>query len=56
MLVDDQDWSKLSDSDVWHAAQGGAHGAGAELRKRELAHRSSPGGTAALVARAKARK
>lgn len=40
MLIADQNWSELSDSSVWHAAQGGAAGAAEELRKREDAHRA----------------
>lgn len=54
MLIADQDWSQLSDSSVWHAAQGGATGAAEELRKREHAHRlsaMSPDARAAMASR-----
>ena len=40
MLINNQDWTKLSDSSVWHAAQGGAAGAVEELRRREARHRA----------------
>lgn len=56
MLIDDQDWSLLSDSSVWHAAQGGATGAAEELRKREAAHRAksiSPEVRATMASRIK---
>ena len=56
MLITDQDWSELSDSSVWHAAKGGAHGAAEELRKREATHRLSalkPEVRAAMASRIK---
>lgn len=34
-----EDYASLSDSTVWHAAQGGNPKAAAELRKREHKHR-----------------
>jgi hypothetical protein len=56
MLIADQDWSQLSDSSVWHAAQGGATGAAEELRRREDAHRlrsMKPEARAAMASRVK---
>lgn len=56
MLIDNEDWATVDDSTLWHAAKGGAHGAAAELRRREMAHRTSPAQRAALVDKVKARK
>lgn len=50
MLIEDENWAEVGDSDLWHAAQGGAAGAAAELRRREAYSR-----TAALSPAAKAR-
>lgn len=48
------DWRQASDSDVYHAAQGGLPQATAELHRREAMHRVSPATAARTVARAKA--
>lgn len=59
MLIDNEDWSTVGDTDVWHAAKGGAAGAAEELRKREMKAqmtRVSPASAAKAVARAKARR
>lgn len=40
MLIDSEDWATVSDSDLWHAANGGAQGAADELRRREQTRRT----------------
>lgn len=57
MLVDNEDWTKVSLSVLAHAAQGGAHGAADELRRREIkgatTDRMSPSAKAAMASRAR---
>jgi len=56
VLITDPDWTTTDDVTLWHAAQGGADGAAAELRKREANARTaalSPAVKATMAYRAR---